>query len=292
MRVLVLGGSGLIGNLMLDKGAKQFQMFSTYNSVKINYPNSIYFNFPENFQYLQNYIDKIKPDIILNTIALSNPQFCEKNQKLAYNINVNFPKLLTLFTNRKNIRLIHLSTNYVFDGKQGYYTEKDTPNPINYYGKTKLLSETCVLSNPRNLVIRTSAPYGKSTKIRFFNYVIRSLIESKPVSIYGNYYFNPTLLDELAESILRIFNLKTSGIIHICGSSCTTKFDFVKTICRVFKFDQKLVNFNYEQETIIPQNVCMDNSYATNLLNYRFSTLEEGLHSIRTSILQQFHDFK
>jgi len=292
MQILILGGSGLIGNFLLNSDVKRFQMFATYNKVKINSLDSIYFNYPDNFSVLKNHIDKIKPDVILNTIALSNPEDCEKNKQLADNINVNFPRILTEFTTKKHIRLIHLSTNYIFDGKQESYTENDKPNPKSYYGKTKLLSENYVLSDPKNLVIRTSALYGISPKIRFFNYVVESLIKSKPISVYGNYSFNPTLIDELIAVIFRLFDLETSGIIHVCGSSCVSKFDFVKSICKIFNFDQNLVNFNSVQDPYIPQNVCMDNTYATNLLNYRFSTLDEGLHSIHDSILQQYYDDK
>tara|TARA_B110001454_G_C12720082_1_gene434308 strand:+ start:2659 stop:3537 length:879 start_codon:yes stop_codon:yes gene_type:complete len=292
MQVLILGGSGLIGKFILNNNKKRFQMFTTYNKEKISSMNSIYFNYPDNFSSLEKYIDKIRPDVILNTIALSNPEYCENNKQLAYDINVNFPKMLTALTSKKNIRLIHLSTNYVFDGKQKSYTENDKPNPKNYYGETKLLSENHVLSNPNNLVIRTSALYGISPKIRFFNYVIESLIKSKPISVFGDYSFNPTLIDELVEVIFRLFDLETSGIIHVCGSSCTSKFNFVKSICQIFNFDQNLINFNLTKDVKVPQTVCMDNTYATNLLNYRFSLLDEGLGSIHDSILQQYHDDK
>jgi len=292
MRILILGGSGLIGQYILKNNRERFQIFTTYNKTKIDSTNSIYFNYPGNFSVLEKYIDKIRPDVILNTIALSNPEYCENNKQLARDINANFPKILSKLSSKKNIRLIHLSTNYVFDGKQKKYTEKDKPNPKNHYGETKLLSENYVLSNPKNLVIRTSAIYGVSPKIRFFNYIIESLIELKPINVYGDYFFNPTLIDELVEVIFKLFDSQISGVIHVCGSSCISKFDFVRSICQIFNFDQNLINFNLTKNAKIPETVCMDNTYATNLLNYKFSVLEKGLHSIHDLVLQQYQDDK
>jgi len=206
MKILVLGGSGLIGKSLLKKGYKEFEMIGTFDNSKINIDGikSIEIHLPDDFDKLQKLINSEKPEIIINCLSYSNVEFCELNKTLANEINFQLTEKLSTISSKINSKLILISSNYVFDGTTRDYTENDDPNPVNYYGYTKFLAEKSTLKHQRNLVIRTSLVFGWNPQVRFFNFVINNLKYKKPFFAYNNIFNSPTLLDDLVETILKI----------------------------------------------------------------------------------------
>jgi len=204
MKIFILGGSGVVGSSILNEKKRHSQFISTFNTQKQEQPNTFCISFPEDIHKIEKIIEKEKPDVVVNTVACTNPEFCEKNQNEAFEINAKLPEKICEIVHSKKIKLIQLSTDYVFDGKKGNYTEDVLPNPINYYGYTKKLSENVVLKYTQNSVIRTSLLYGANSKVRFFNFVLNELRSKKIVYAYNDSHSCPTLLDELVESIMKI----------------------------------------------------------------------------------------
>ena len=185
--------------------------------------------------------------------------------------------------------MVFISTDYVFDGKQNKkYTEDDKPNPINYYGQTKVLAEKIVLKDPKNVVLRTSLVYGYGERVRFMKYVLDSLKKGNEVFAYNDIFNSATNLDELVESIKKVIEEDARGIFHTAGSTCVTRYDFAKIIARKFGFDESLVKSISIKESDIkakrPVKPCLDNSKCSKILGYDFSDIESGVLRVFNNI--------
>lgn len=286
MKLLVLGGSGLLGNALLKRCVDSFDMISTYNNNEISIPNvrSMHISLPQDLSNLTKFIIKENPDVVINTIAHANPDFCESNKEKAYSLHVETTSKISLICSKINSKLIFISSEYVFDGKKGDYSEKDEPNPVNYYGLTKRLAEIQVLESPRNSVLRTSVIYGLDKRVRFLNFVLDNLKDRKEILVYDDIFNSPTLIDDLVEAVVKVSTTDVKGIFHTAGSSCVSKFYFAKIIAKAFNLDEALIKpINIKQAGLSakrPVNACLNNTFAKKILGVNFSTVEEGITAV------------
>jgi len=286
MKLLVIGGSGLLGNAILEKSNFSFDVLSTYNNNKIGIPNtqSHHISLPSDFDKLRSLLNDRRPDVVINTAAYSNVDFCESNKEEAYLLNTKIAGEIASICSQVNSKLIFISSDYVFDGTKGNYSEDDKPSPMNYYGHTKKLAEELILKSSRNTVIRTSIIYGLDKRVRFLNFVVNNLKKGEEVLAYNDIFQSPILIDEIVESILKVAISDMTGIFHVSGSSCVNKFDFAKIIAEHFGFDENLVKpisvKNAHTKGLKPGKLCLDNTKAKKTFNINFSTIEEGVRMI------------
>ena len=285
MKILVLGGSGLVGDHFITN-SKSNDFITTYRNNVTNFPNiiSVKINLPQDWPKLEELILKEKPDIVLNSIAYSNSDFCETNREETYMLHVKISEKITTICSKINSKIVFLSTDYVFDGKKGNYAENDKTNPINYYGHTKDLAEKIILKNENNLVLRTAMVYGLSSKVRFLRYVIENLKKDQEINTYNDIFNSATLLGDLTNGISKAIELDASGIYHIVGSSCVSRFDFAKTVAKVFDFNENLVKpvsiLSAKLKAKRPINPCLNNSKASKTFGIKFSSINEGIKQI------------
>jgi len=293
MKLLVLGGSGLIGNSLLKMNNSKFKIITTFNQNKINTPTITSFqcSLPQDFDKLEEIIKKEKPEILVNAMGYSNIDFCELNKKKSHLLHVKISEKISNIALKSNTKIIFLSSDYVFDGLKGSYTELDIPNPINYYGHTKFEAEKIVLKNKNNVVLRTSVIYDLDTRVRFFYYVIENLKNQRKIKVTNDIFNSVTLVDNLIQSIFSVIEKDKVGIFHTVDSTCVSRFDFAKCISKIFNFDEKLIQgISINDADVIakrPQNTCLDNSKAEKDLNIKFGTLEEGIKHILTKLNQK-----
>ena len=285
MKILVLGGSGLVGDHFITN-SKSNDFITTYKNNVTNFSNviSIKINLPQDWPKLEELILKEKPDIVLNSIAYSNSDFCETNREETYMLHVKISEKITTICSKINSKIVFLSTDYVFDGKKGNYSENDKTNPINYYGHTKDLAEKIILKNENNLVLRTAMVYGLSSKVRFLRYVIENLKKDQEINTYDDIFNSATLLDDLTNGISKAIELDASGIYHVVGSSCVSRFDFAKTVAKVFDFNENLVKpvsiLSAKLKAQRPINPCLNNSKASKTFGIKFLSINEGIKQI------------
>jgi dTDP-4-dehydrorhamnose reductase len=285
MKILVLGGSGLVGDHFITN-SKSNDFITTYRNNVTNFPNiiSVKINLPQDWLKLEELILKEKPDIVLNSIAYSNSDFCETNREETYTLHVKISEKITTICSKINSKIVFLSTDYVFDGKKGNYTENDETNPINYYGHSKDLAEKITLKNKNNLVLRTAMVYGLSSKVRFLRYVIENLRENKEINTYDDIFNSATLLDDLTNGISKAIEFDANGIYHMVGSSCVSRFDFAKTVAKVFNFNENLVKpvsiVSSKLKAQRPVKPCLNNSKAVKTFNIKFSSINEGIKRV------------
>ena len=195
-------------------------------------------------QEVRKVVDEFEPDVIVHTAAVTDVDLCEKERGLAWQVNVGTVENLSYAAKLTGAKIIHLSTDYVFDGKSGPYNELDRPNPISYYGRTKLASENLLLtSGVQNAIIRTMVLYGLGLNVKsnFALWLYNNLKDGKPLRVVDDQFGNPTLADDLAYAILKIIELERTGVYHIAGSDMISRYDFALALARVFNFNKKLI---------------------------------------------------
>ena len=287
MKLLVLGGSGLIGNALLKNSKNEFDILTTFykNHISIKNVRSFQYSFPNDLNNLRELLEKEKPDVLVNTMGYSNIDFCELNKSDAEMLHVEVTEKICKICENIGTKQIFLSSDYVFDGEKGNYSETDVPNPVNYYGLSKLKAEQLILKNPINTVIRTSVIYDWDYRARFFNSVIKNLQNNQEINATTDVYNSVTFLDNLVESIFKVITLNQNGIFHVVDSTCVNRFEFAEIIAKIFRLDKNLiktVSVQDEPKNIAkrPKNACLDNSKAKKELGLGFNTIEEGVRKV------------
>ena len=287
MKLLVLGGSGLIGNALLKNSKNEFDILTTFykNHISIKNVRSFQYSFPNDLNNLRELLEKEKPDVLVNTMGYSNIDFCELNKSDTEMLHVEVTEKICKLCENIGTKQIFLSSDYVFDGEKGNYSEDDVPNPVNYYGLSKLKAEQLILKNPINTVIRTSVIYDWDYRARFFNSVIKNLQNNQEVNATTDVYNSVTFLDNLVESIFKVITLNQNGIFHVVDSTCVNRFEFAEMIAKIFRLDKNLIktiSVQDEPKNIAkrPKNACLNNSKAKKELGLNFNTIEEGVSRV------------
>ncbi|MFN5518935.1 MAG: dTDP-4-dehydrorhamnose reductase [Ignavibacteria bacterium] len=292
LRIALIGGNSKVGSAITRLFEKetdwQLHVFSSTllhtSSDRIFYKQIDY----ANSKMLKENFFEVRPDFIINTAAMTNVDGCEENRKEAWFSNVTFVEQLARLSLIVESHLIHFSTDYVFDGAKGPYTEQDQPNPICYYGKSKLAGENAVLkSHANNTVIRTNVVYGLTTNDQsdFVQWVIKCHEANKTMNIVNDQLSNPTLTDDLALSVKRIIEKKRCGLYHIGGNSYCNRYEFALEIANIFHLDESLISpiqtHSLNQKAKRPLRGGLINLKAHTDLGIQYSTIQEGLVRLR-----------
>ncbi|MEW6193982.1 MAG: dTDP-4-dehydrorhamnose reductase [Bacteroidota bacterium] len=246
-RIMIIGSNGMLGQRLTN-------FFSASRDVELLCTSVEGSSFIENVDYRQVDItqkSKLResvldffPDYIINTAAYTNVDKSETERETAWKINVTGVENIALYAWTVDAHLIHLSTDYIFDGKNGPYTEDDKPCPLGYYGRTKLASENSIrTSGVRFTIIRTNVLYGPAQFGRpdFVKWVVNSLKEKKEVKIVTDQINNPTYIDDVVSAINKIISFKKEGIYNIGGEEILSRYEFTKRIAEYFRLDKSLI---------------------------------------------------
>ena len=228
-KILITGGAGQLGSALTRYLRKYCKVFSTsYNSdnpLDVTDKNK-----------LNSVISSIEPDCIINCAAFTDVDKNEINKKHAYSVNVDGIKNIISCSN-KNTKIIHISSDYVFDGNRNSFTEEDTPNPLSYYGKVKLESENILRSSHRSyLIFRSSVIYNDSHS-NFYTWVYNSLLNNKKIEVVTDQISNPTWAWSLSEAIYKSLLNNLDGIFHYTGNDILSRYDFALKISNTFSFN-------------------------------------------------------
>lgn len=286
-KILVFGGSGLVGNTFTNYGKSIFDISYSYNTnnSKIDNTKSFKIDFLSGTEKISDIIKETDPDVIIHMVAYPSVDFCEENHELANELHVNVTKKIAEKASSNNSKLIFLSTDAVFGGElHKKYVEDDLANPVNYYGVTKLNAEKIILQNPNNVVLRTSVIYGWHTKSRFTSWILDYLKEKKPVDPFIDQYSCPTLVDDLAKSLIKVINQDVCGLFHASGKSCINRYDFAVKLSKKFGYDENLIvpvtSKEKKQKAPRPNSTCLDSSKLEKTIDFEFSSIDEGISFI------------
>jgi dTDP-4-dehydrorhamnose reductase len=240
-RLLITGANGLLGNKAVVLASRNYEVTPLHHAKPLH-NNSLEVDIT-NKEQVFGIFRKLQPNAVIHAAAETNVDKCETQKEHAWNVNVEGTRNVAEACAEVNTKLIHISTDYVFDGEKGYYKEEDKPNPISYYGLTKLEGERRVIALCKNYaILRTSVIYGwHPWKQNFATWVISQLRQNKEISVVEDHYNTPTLADNLAELVLEALQRGLKGLYHASGSERISRYEFAKKIAESFQLDSSLI---------------------------------------------------
>lgn len=246
-RILIIGSNGMLGqqvtSLFLNNDNYEIRLasfeddsfFEELPYTKIDISNKI--------EVKKLFLDFF-PDFVINLAAYTNVDKSETEKETCWNINVNAIEYLAKYCVPANSHLIHISSDYVFDGLNGPYAENDLPNPISYYGRSKLAGENIIKKfNIPSTIIRTNVLFGSARFGRpdFVKWVVNSLENKNNIRIVTDQINNPTFLDDIASAIKKICDTSKTGLFNIGGAELLNRYEFTERIAKYFNLDMNLV---------------------------------------------------
>ena len=281
-----MGGSGLLGSRITKIFSGKFETYATYISKKppLDWCETRELDVRKK-ESVVKLIDEIRPGVVVHTAALTDVDYCESHREEAWELNAVGTSNVIEGCERVGASLVYISTDYVFDGKRGNYSENDPVNPISYYAVSKLegekLLEKCKIDYS---VGRVSVVYGWNGPLQranFATWVIKNLKEKKRINVVDDQYNTPTLADSGAEAVYLMVKNNAKGVYHITGCECINRYQFALSIAKVFGLDGSKITLGktpeLKQPAKRPYNSCLLTSKAERELGYRPMTASEGL---------------
>jgi|DewCreStandDraft_4_1066084.scaffolds.fasta_scaffold06000_10 dTDP-4-dehydrorhamnose reductase len=226
MRILIFGGTGLLG-ADIAKTLKEGNDIISLGSSDVDITK---------LESVIHSLNTHKPDVVINCAAISDVDKCEENAELAFRVNAIGPKNIAIACNHTKSRLIHISTDYVFNGeKKTPYTEFDLPGPVNIYGQSKLAGEEFIRTISSNfLIIRTAWLFGERRN-QFVDYVIKSIYQGNEIIAVKDMTSSPTFSFDVAEMIKELIATNEVGLFHICNKGYCSRVELVEEIMNILK---------------------------------------------------------
>ncbi len=238
MVVLVTGVTGLVGYNLFKKIKENCIGISRTTDFQNTFPLDL-----TDKKATKEFLQKHKPTVVYHCAANPNVEYCEDNEEDVKGVNLHANINLAEECKQIGAKLIFISSDYVFDGKKGPYTEEDTPNPINVYGKHKVETEKVIQEILEDyLIIRTTVIYGHELKGK--NFVVRfvkTLKESKTITVPIDQYGSPTYVEDLVEAMIELVELNKKGIYNISGPETDNRHKFALQIAEVFNLNTSLI---------------------------------------------------
>lgn len=286
MKILITGAMGMLGSNLSFMYSKENEVFAT--GIKLpSIPNCQILDLDITNKEDLKLIKKIKPDLVIHCAAITNVDFCEKNPEIAEKINAVGTKNVAEAVKEAKSFLIHISTDAVFDGEKGDYVEEDILNPINIYGKTKMIAENFVQEiNGDYSIIRTNI-YGwnKQNKMSIAEWMLNKLEKKEKIPAFRDIIFSPLLVNNLGEAILDLYRVKYRGILHVAGIESCSKLEFAYKIAKVFNLDSSLIESTTIEDMKLKakraKNMSLNVAKAKNKLNIKLLNIEKGLEKFK-----------
>lgn len=256
-KIFICGSNGQLGSECLDYFSQKTEVLGIDKEI-LDLSND---------HKLYDCLDNYKPSIIINCAGYTLVDKCESDS-LCWNINKNIPEYLSIWASKNNTLLIHISTDYVFDGEKKLFhpwLENDKPNPISEYGRSKLAGEEVIQMNMNNYsIIRTSWLYGKKGN-NFLKNILRLISDSNittPLNIVNDQYGSPTWTYSLVKQIDLIIKNKVKGIIHASSEGYCTWFDLASELTKILEIESHFLpclTSEYPTEAKRPMNSILEN---------------------------------
>lgn len=288
-KILITGSNGFLGQKLISKlllkneydiiatskGNNRLKVKDGYKYIKLNVSS---------YAEVENVFASEKPDVVINTVAMTNVDKCEDDKELADKLNVVAVKYILDACRKNDTFFIHISTDFIFDGLDGPYRENSVPNPINFYGLTKLKAEKIIEeSSVKSTILRTMLLYGINEDTNSSNIILwakNALEKGHPISVVDDQYRTPTLIDDLADGCLLVAQQRIKGVFNISGKDFLSIYELVKKVGKFWGLDtsnMKRVNSDtLNQKAKRPLKTGFNLSKSMGILGYNPHSIEEG----------------
>jgi dTDP-4-dehydrorhamnose reductase len=294
MRILITGANGLLGTRLAETFLSSgFEVFSGYilNPPTVGKP--IPMDITDDAS-VRGAFKKSCPDAVFHCAAMTDVDKCEEDPEAAIKVNAEGTRTVSRQAALYNSYIAYISTDYVFDGAKGNYRESDQTNPVNVYGRSKLLGEEAVRSSGADfLIARSSVIYGAQPamgKVNFALWLVESLRSRKAVTLLTDQYVSPTFNTSLAAMLLESLERGLTGTYHMAGATRVSRYEFGITLARIFALDRSLIeagtapDFQQRWKATRPPDSSLDVSKAASILQTKPLALNEALEELREEI--------
>ncbi len=296
-KILITGSNGLLGQTLLNLLAKESDTYEViglsrgenrssrndfeYHSIDIT-----------NQQSIHSCLLNIQPDFIVHTAAMTNVDDCEDDKEECDLLNITAVEYLVDISKKINAHFIHISTDFIFDGKQGYYKETDTPNPLSYYGLSKLKSEEVVINSTiEYTILRTILVYGKVNDLGRNNialWIKKMLEEKKEITIINDQFRMPTYAEDLAYACKLSIDQRAKGIFNISSNTLLSIYDIAHQIARTFGLDPEYIKAvdtkTLNQKAVRPPKTGFDLTKTNRELGFFPKSFSEDLQRFKATL--------
>lgn len=282
MKILVTGANGLLGrklSSLIQENKNHELLAATRATLDVT-----------NIGDLRSTTQKFKPDVIVNAAAMTQVDLCEQQRDECWKQNVGSVKNLVEVCAERNIHLVHVSTDFVFNGKEGPLDETAIPEPVNFYGESKLEGERIVLNSQiKAAIIRTVLVYGVTSDMSRSNIVLwvkKNLDEKKPIRVVNDQFRTPTLAEDLAMGCLLAAGKRATGIYHVSGYEMMTPYDIAIKTADLFGLDKTLISpvSNFIQPAKRPLKTGFVIDKAIRELGFKPHSFNEGLDIVKEQL--------
>jgi len=288
--ILVTGSNGLLGQKLTDLLVQddQIELIATARGVN-RHPVKQGYTYLDldvtDKNAVNSLLTEIKPDVVIHTAAMTQVDDCEFEKELCVSLNIDCVEQLAILSRELGYKLIHLSTDFIFDGTKPMYKEDDEPNPLSYYGWSKLEAEKKVLANANDYaILRTVLVYGKVADMSRSNIMLWSyntLKDKKNAKVVDDQFRTPTLAEDLAMGCKLAAMSNEIGIFNIAGKDYLSIYELVEKIAVMYQFEmdniERVSSATLSQPAKRPPITGLDISKARELLKYEPHSLEEGI---------------
>lgn len=300
MKILITGSNGLLGQKLIkllankeginllatSTGENRIKAITGFDYISLDITNKL---------QVEQVFNQFKPNVVINTAAMTNVDACEDKKEECWNLNVNAVKNLIEASEKHQTHLIHLSTDFIFDGEKGPYKEEDKPNPLSYYGESKYEAEKLVQQTKTKWsIVRTIIVYGVVEDMSRSNIVLwakQALEKGNPLTIVDDQFRMPTLAEDLAYACWLIAEKSATGIYHICGKDFMSVLELVNRVADFYGYDKSIISpiksstLNQAAKRPPKTGFVLDKAYKE--LEYSPCSFEEGLGIVTEQLKAQ-----
>ena len=300
-KVVVTGSNGLLGQKMIKLlvGKKEYEVFGLSRGENRLHSKSGYTYYSIDLTQeveLEKLLKAIEPDLLVHTAAMTNVDACELNPGECDRMNVEVVERLVRILKPMNTHLIHLSTDFVFSGLKGsFYTEQDEPDPVNYYGRSKLRSEEVLQESGISCaILRTVLVYGLvdgNDRSNVVLWVKNSLEQKKDIRVVTDQLRMPTYAEDLAEACWLAIRNRATGVFNVSSSELMSIYDLAMEVARAFNLDTSLIHPVKTEQLSLPArrpaNTGLDLSRSAKVLQLPMHSFKERLQVFKNQLLNE-----
>jgi dTDP-4-dehydrorhamnose reductase len=288
--ILVTGSNGLLGQKLTDLYLQNNNINLVATGKGVNrYPSKEGYVYQEmditNSHNVKEVLEMYKPSVVIHTAAMTQVDDCEFKKEECVSLNIDSVKNLSELSSEMGFHLVHLSTDFIFDGTKPMYTETDEPNPLSYYGWSKLEAEKMVMENAKSWsILRTILVYGQVADMSRSNIILwtyNTLKEQKSAKVVFDQFRTPTLAEDLAMGCFLAAEKKAQGIFNIAGKDYVSIIELVEKVASMYHFSTENIETvssdTLNQPAKRPPITGLNIQKAQEVLGYEPHSLEEGI---------------
>lgn len=294
-KILIFGGSSLMGSHLIHYLLDKYRIITTYHTSPIRMPNLLSLPLDLfNKEAAEKFIQITKPDVVIYAATQNSIQYCQENPKISESLNNSIPVSLSYACEKRGIKLIFISSVFVFSGEHGHYKERDNPRPLNAYGSALMSAEYSIQKNCSNyLIIRTPVVFGRSmgmNKSSLLEYIERSLFLAKNCNLDNRLKIG-FLSGHILGKIMHVCLDRgiDNRIIHVSSKDTITHYEFALHLATLLKANKDLINV---MNKVLPID---DSKVQFIKTNYNFSldssNMETLLNTAVPNVAEQIENY-